>query len=302
MGDMSPNLALVWWTTIGLFVGSFLNAAIYRLPREGLRVWRPARSMCPGCGRTLTWYENIPLLSWAVQRGRCRGCAAPISWRYPFVEALTAALWLWCALETGVERWDLLAVRVVVLSGLIVATFVDFDFFEIPDEVSIGGMVLAPLASLLVPALHADSWLARELSEGGGVDRTGALLASLAGIAVGGGVLWTIAIVAERAYGKEAMGFGDVKLLAAAGGFVGPGGALAALVLASFVGAFVGLGNVVRLLLVLRRRVARRGGARSWSDSLRAARVAGQMLPFGPYLALGTALALVYWSHLRAWF
>lgn len=302
MEGVLPQLQLVWWCAIGLFVGSFLNAAIYRLPREGLSVARPARSICPACKKQLTWFENVPLLSWLVQRGRCRGCAAPISWRYPLVEALTAVLWLWVAWETGVEHWDLIAVRVLVVSGLVVATFVDFELFEIPDEVSIGGMVVAPVASFLVPALHADSWLAQELSQGAQVDRTGALLTSLIGVAVGYGVLWTVAAVAERLYGREAMGLGDVKLLGAAGGFVGPVGALAALVIASFAGALVGVANIARLLCFLRRRARVRRSERSWSRSLSAARCAGQMLPFGPYLALGTALALVYWIPMRVWF
>jgi len=302
MFDIAPALQVVWWTVIGLFVGSFLNAAIYRLPREGLSVAKPARSICPSCKKQLSWYENVPLLSWVLQAGRCRGCKASISWRYPLVEALTAALWLWIVLATGVEHWDLIAVRVLVLSGLVVATFVDFEFYEIPDEVSIGGMVIAPIASFLVPALHADSWLAQELSQGPGVDRVGALLASLIGVAVGGGVLWSVAFIAERMYGKEAMGLGDVKLLGAAGGFVGPLGALVVLVIASFVGAIVGVANIARLICFLRRRVAARGAVRSWNSSVRAARIAGQMLPFGPYLAFGTAIALVYWNHLRVWF
>lgn len=302
MGDVLPELQLVWWGVIGLFVGSFLNAAIYRLPREELSVARPVRSICPACKKQLAWFENVPLVSWVVQRGRCRGCAARISWRYPLVEALTAALWVWLAWETGVERWELIVVRVLVVSGLIVATFVDFELFEIPDEVSIGGMLVAPVLSFLVPALHADSWLALELSQGAQVDRTGALLASLAGVATGYGVLATVAALAERLYGREAMGMGDVKLLGAAGGFVGPGGALAVLVIASFAGALIGVANIARLVCFLRRRVRVRCGSRSWSSSLRAARCAGQMLPFGPYLALGTVLALVYWDYMRVWF
>lgn len=300
--DISPPLLLVWWAVMGLFVGSFLNAAIYRLPREDLSVSRPVRSICPNCKKQLAWFENIPLVSWLVQRGRCRGCAASISWRYPLVEALTSLLWLWVAWESGVEHWDLILARVLVVSGLIVATFVDFELFEIPDEVSIGGMVIAPVVSFLVPSLHTHSRLALELSSGGEVDRTGALLASLIGVAVGYSVLWTVATVAERLYGREAMGLGDVKLLGAAGGFVGPVGALVTLVLASFVGAIVGVLNIARLVCFLRRRVRARGSSRTWSDTLAAARCAGQMLPFGPYLALGTALALVYWNHLRVWF
>ena len=291
------ELELTWWTTMGLFVGSFLNVAIHRLPREDMSVSKPRRSVCPKCGRQLTWSENIPLVSWIAQRGRCRGCKAPISARYPLVEALTACAWWLCAYLTPSESWPLLTIRVTVLSGLIVATFVDFDCFEIPDEVSIGGMVLAPLASFVVPELHAATWLAQHFSNAPEVTRAGALIASLGGMAVGGGVLIAIGWLGKRVFGRDAMGFGDVKLLAAAGGFVGPGGALAALVIASFVGALAGLGNIVRFVVVLRARVAARRTQRSFARSLHAARAAGQMLPFGPYLALGTAIALLYWKH-----
>ena len=121
-------------------------------------------SHCPACGRQLTWSENVPILSWLLQRGRCRGCGGGISLRYPLVEALNCGLWLWAAFWTGDGEWGLLAIRLTVLSGLLVATFVDFDCFEIPDEVSIGGMLLAPLCALAVPALHRDTALARHFS------------------------------------------------------------------------------------------------------------------------------------------
>jgi leader peptidase (prepilin peptidase)/N-methyltransferase len=294
------ELELVWWTVMGLFVGSFLNVAIHRLPREGLGVNRPRRSFCPGCGKELGWSENVPLVSWAVQRGRCRACGWRIPFRYPLVEALTAGLWLLAATATPADERGLLLVRVAVLSGLVVATFVDFDFYEIPDEVSIGGMVLAPLLSALVPELHASTWVAQRYSEGLEVSRVGAVAGSLAGIAVGGGVLLAIGWVGERLMGREAMGLGDVKLLAAAGGFVGPGGALFALVLASFAGALAGVANIARFQCILRARARRRRSSRGFGRSLAAARSAGQMLPFGPYLALGTAIALLYWEQVAA--
>jgi leader peptidase (prepilin peptidase) / N-methyltransferase len=299
--DLPRELQILWWTVVGLFVGSFLNVAIYRLPREDMTVARPRRSQCPSCGRQLTWRENVPLLSWLVQRGRCRGCGWRIPVRYPLVEALTALAWWGVATITPEGDWPLLLVRLLVLSGLIVATFVDFDCFEIPDEVSIGGMVLAPILSFAVPELHAHTWVAKAYSDGAEVTRTAALIASLAGLVAGGGVLIAIGTLGEKLLGREAMGFGDVKLLAAAGGFVGPGGALAALVVASFVGAVAGVANIARFLCLLRRRARERSSPRRFSRSLAAARAAGQMLPFGPYLALGTALSLLYWERLSGW-
>jgi leader peptidase (prepilin peptidase)/N-methyltransferase len=300
--ELSRPLALTWWTVLGLFVGSFLNVCIHRLPKPGMSVWRPRRSHCPSCNRQLTWSENVPVLSWAVQGGRCRGCGWRIPWRYPLVEALTAALWWWTAWGTPEGEWGLLLVRLTVVSGLLVATFVDFDCFEIPDEVSIGGMVLAPLASLAIPRLHESTALAHLLGgESGDVDRLGALLGSLGGIAVGGGVLLAIGWVGKRIWGREAMGLGDVKLLAAGGGFVGPGGALFALVAASLVASVAGLGNMLRFLWLSRARARARGGRKPLMRSLKTARVVGRYLPFGPYLALGIGIALLHWNHVQRW-
>lgn len=298
MLGLSRELTTLWWGVIGLMVGSFLNVAIYRLPREGLSVTKPSRSFCPNCKRQLAWYENIPLGSWLVQRARCRGCGTRISWRYPAVELLTGALWALIG-WSNYGHTLLTLVCVLVISGLIVATFVDFDCYEIPDEVSIGGMVAAPILSLAVPELHRQSWLALHFAASGELTRIGALLACLAGMAVGGGILLAIGWAGSKAFGREAMGFGDVKLLCAAGGFVGPGGVLVALVIASFAGAFFGLANILRLFFVARRRARERGTQRELGRSLRSARTFGQMLPFGPYLALGTAITLLYWDLVK---
>ena len=294
---LSPTFWTVWTAVFGLIVGSFLNAAIYRLPREGMTLAHPRRSHCPKCGHEIRIRENIPVLSWLIQRGRCAACGGGIHWRYPFVELLTAALFVLALHQAPEGAWGLLAVWFAVLAGLVVATFVDFDFFEIPDEVSLGGMVLAPLASLAVPRLHEATWIAQRLSEGVGVDRFGALMGSLAGIAVGGGSLWLIGVLGSRAFGRDAMGFGDVKLLAAGGGFVGPGGALAALLLGAFVASFFGLANLVRFTCLSRRRSRARGGSKRFARSLQSGRVAARYLPFGPYLGMGVGFVLLDWNH-----
>ena len=220
--------------------------------------------------------------------------------RYPFVELLTGVL-LWAAAASALPEEPALAfVRTVVLAGLVVATFVDFDWFEIPDEVSIGGMVVAPVASFLVPELHAETWVAVWASDGatGGlpVDRFGALTASLAGITVGFVLLYAIGWLGSKAYGVEAMGFGDVKLLAAGGGFVGPGGALVALTVAAAAGAAIGVVLMARFFWISysRSRARNRPDA---GRSLRVARLAARYIPFGPYLALGIGIVLLYWNH-----
>jgi leader peptidase (prepilin peptidase)/N-methyltransferase len=152
-----------------------------------------------------------------------------------------------------------------------------------------------------VPQLHAATYVARTLSHGEAVDRTGALLASLAGIAVGGGVLLAIGGLGKLCFRRDAMGLGDVKLLAAAGGFVGPGGALVALILGSLVASLAGVLNVARFFCLSRSRVRRRDARRSAWRSLASARVAGRYLPFGPYLALGIGIVLLAWNSVVGW-
>ena len=295
----------IGWALCGLCVGSFLNVAIHRLPLENETVSKPRRSRCPNCRTTLGWRENVPVVSWLLLRGRCRHCGWRIPWRYPLVELLTAALFWWVATHglglppegpPSFTAIGLILVQSTVLAGLVVATFVDFDRFEIPDEISVGGMFLAPLASLCVPELHRATWVAQELSQGPGVDRGGALAGCLAGMLVGGGVIWALGWLGSRLYGRDAMGFGDVKLLAAGGGFVGPGGALVALMLASLVASLVGVGNMLRYALLVRTRARARGGAKSPLHALRVGRIAGRYLPFGPYLALGIGITLVVWN------
>jgi leader peptidase (prepilin peptidase)/N-methyltransferase len=300
--DWPTESWVILWGTLGLFIGSFLNVAIHRLPLEGETISKPARSRCPSCKTTLTWRENVPLVSWMVQRGRCRTCGWRIPWRYPLVEATNAGLWALAAWLTLPQHMGLAICWSVVFSGLLVATAVDFDRFEIPDEVSIGGILLAPVASLLVPELHAHTWIAQWMAgPGQPVGPAAAISGSLAGIVVGGGMLWLIGIAGSKAYGRDAMGFGDVKLLAAGGGFVGPGGALFALVLGSLVASIAGLANMLRFFVLLRARARSRGRKASIARQLNIARIAGRYLPFGPYLALGIGIALAAWNHVATW-
>jgi len=293
-------LQVLIWSGTGLTVGSFLNVAIHRLPLEHETVSRPRRSRCPSCRRTLTWRENVPVLSWVLQRGRCRGCGWRIPVRYPLVELLTACLWGLAAWRLPVDQWDLLIVHLLVLSGLVVSTFVDFAHFEIPDQVSIGGIVLAPFASILVPGLHDHTWIAQWATTGWEpgvpVDRLAALIGSLVGIAVGWSLLWGIGRVGSWLYGREAMGRGDMKLLAAAGGFLGPGGAVLAFMLGALAASVAGAGAMLRYFLLSRARARRRGNRRSVSMSIRVAREAGRYIPFGPYLGIGIGIALLAWN------
>jgi leader peptidase (prepilin peptidase)/N-methyltransferase len=285
------------WGLFGLVIGSFLNVVIHRLPLEDERVWRPLRSRCPQCRHELAAWENIPVLSWLLLRARCHSCRWPIPARYPLVEALNAGAWVLCGWLAPTLALGL--VYALVSSSLIVASAVDFDRFEIPDEISIGGMVVGPLCSFLVPALHESTWVTRAVSGPEGVDRVGAVIGSLAGLLVGGGSLLGVGWLGKKLFRRDAMGLGDVKLLAAGGSFVGPGAALVALFLGSVVASVIGALNLARFLCLSRSRARARGVVKRFTRSLASARIAGRYLPFGPYLGLGIGIVLLDWKDVR---
>src|SRR5271154_3741379 len=138
--------------TLGCFVGSFLNVCIYRMPL-GLSVVSPP-SHCPHCRYAIPFYLNIPLVTWLTLRGRCKNCGAPISPRYFIVELLTGLVFLACWLAFGQGSPGLAVVYCLFIAGLIVATFIDFEHFIIPDEITCGGIVVGLLVSIIRPGLH----------------------------------------------------------------------------------------------------------------------------------------------------
>jgi leader peptidase (prepilin peptidase) / N-methyltransferase len=342
----------------GALIGSFLNVCIYRIPRN-ISVASPARSFCPFCRHLIAWNENIPILSWLLLRGRCAHCHERISPRYAVVETLTAMLFATAAFlvpfPTVVSVW-------VILSILVVATFVDLEFMIIPDSVSKGGIAAGLVLSLLTPGLHKTS------------SPLFALGSSLAGAALGAAILYLIGELGKLAFGRyklilstptrfsfealpaddrrilidgepflwddhffrksdrvmvraqeakinetdyqntdltffhdrlvtgqgaipleeithlvgltnyaefprEAMGLGDVKLIAAIGTFVGWEGILFTIVAASFIGAVYGLGAIAL-------------GKRDRSSKI----------PFGPYLAVGAVIWLFWGNFLESWY
>lgn len=297
--DRLPWLAAVF----GLFVGSFLCVVVHRYPIPDQSPSHPRRSSCPECGHVLVWWENIPVISWLILRRRCRACRVLIPARYPLMELVTALVWWVVASVTPEGELLLLGVHLLVASALLTASFVDLDCFEIPDSISIGGMILAPVAAGLIPQLHANTWVAQWISGGWEVSRGASIGAALIGMAAGGGILLLIGRLGSRAFGQDAMGLGDVKLLAAGGGFIGPGGVLVALLLASVSASVIGVANLLRFYCLARKRDRQRKRQRGPAKTWRSARIAGQYLPFGPHLALGVALVLLFWEpHLAAWF
>jgi len=247
-------MSLVIAALFGLVVGSFLNVCIYRLPLDQSIVW-PA-SHCTTCGRALAWYENIPVASYLALRGRCRSCGEHISLVYPIVESVTAAAF--AILFWAFGPTPLFAVRVVFACAMIVLFVIDLQHQILPNEITLPGIVVGLIASAFVEPGWRD-----------------ALIGALAG----GGSLWLIAWGYERLRHREGLGFGDVKMLAMIGAFLGWKLMLLTLVFASFAG------SVVAGLLML-------AGRADWQSKL----------PLGTFLALGAVPVSVIGSAIVNWY
>lgn len=240
----------------GACIGSFLNVCVYRIPLD-LSLNKPRRSFCPTCKASIAWYDNIPLVSYFLLRGRCRHCHASISPRYVVVELVTAVLFLLVWLKYG---WSpLTLIYLFMVAGLIVATFVDLEHLIIPDRISLGGMPVGLFLSALFPLLHgADHPL------------TGFMRSGI-GLLAGFGILWLVATLGKMAFKKDAMGFGDVKLLGAIGAFVGWHGVLFTIMISSLAGSVIGLSFIF-------------SGKKEWQSRI----------PYGPYLALAAVIWILW--------
>ena len=173
----------------GSMIGSFLNVCIYRMPL-GLSVVSPP-SHCPHCKYSIPWFLNVPLATWLSLGGKCRNCGAPISPRYFLVEFLTALLFLGCWVRFGHASAWVAVVMGIFLAGLVTATFIDFEHYIIPDEITIGGMVVGVLVSLLLPSLHERA----VFTEG--------LIQSVIGLAVGGGLVYGVLRAGKLLFGRQ---------------------------------------------------------------------------------------------------
>jgi len=260
---------LVLCGVVGAMFGSFLNVVIHRLPERQSLV-RPG-SHCPHCETPISWYDNIPVLSWLILGGKCRHCKAGISPRYLGVELLTAGLTVlvaWLLLTRPAEpRWGLFLACVLLTYALIPVTFIDLKLRIIPDRITKPGMVIAPLISVLVPELHRLSPLTDTFSELGDKPRVVALLVCLAGMAAGVGSIWFMGFLGRLLFRKDAMGLGDLKLMGMVGGFIGPVGVLMAILIGCVLGSVIGL-----IAYVFTR---------------------SSYIPFGPFLSAGTLLVLL---------
>ncbi len=235
----------------GLLIGSFLNVVIHRLPKDESVV--TPRSRCPVCQTPIAAYDNIPMLSFLLLRGRCRACGHPISWRYPLVEALTALLFAFTVQQFGASLET--AVLLLFLCGLIVVTFIDLDLQIIPNVVTLPGIPLGLAAGLLFG--------------------NPPFLDRLLGTLTGAGFLYLVLFYGSVLYGQDAMGEGDLNLIALIGAFLGWRGVVVTMLLGCLSGSVVGL------TLIALGRLHRR-----------------QHIPFGPFLALGAVIALFWGDRL----
>lgn len=251
---MTGLVALALAAVSGAAVGSFLNVCIYRLPR-GRSIVSPA-SACTTCRRPLSWYENVPVASWLALGGRCRTCHQRISAQYPIVEAVAAAMFAaaWWFYGPG----PLLVSRLLFGCALIVLFAIDLEHHLLPNAVTVPGI----LAGFAFSLWTGPGWIS-----------------SLAGIALGAGILLFVSEAYYRLRHEEGLGMGDVKMLAMIGAFVGWKLTLVALMMASFAGSLVGLALIA----------TRRGSLK-------------HALPFGTFLALGAAAAATVGPGLLAWY
>ena len=269
--DIGPGLVAAFAAILGLLIGSFLNVVIYRVPRMMERQWaaecaelngapvQPAekfnlltpRSRCSSCGHLIRWYENIPVLSYVFLRGKCSACRAPYGMRYPLVEAVTGALFFFCAWRWG---WTMTALAWCGFSAALLAlAVIDWDTTLLPDDMTL------PLlwAGLIAAAMQWNP----------AVGLSSALWGAVAGYLS----LWAVYWAFKLATGKEGMGYGDFKLFAALGAWFGWTALVPMILMASVIGAAIGI-------------------AMKFSSGLRE----GGYVPFGPFLAGAGFTAMIF--------
>ena len=307
-GDIPQWIVLPWLFVVGATIGSFLNVCIYRLPQHE-RLWDAFThlgnppSSCPFCKQRIRWYDNVPIFGWLWLAGRCRVCRHSIPIRYALIEFLNGALFVLLyvmivpagftakiedsclytslgplaasQLTRADQIWavNLQYVYYLVLAeALLVATFIDFDLQIIPDSVTLPGAIIGFGGALLFPRLwltpvwfdgRVPAWIAAS-------PWLHAVAVSVAGIVMGGGMIWLVRIVGGRILRREAMGFGDVTLMAMVGSYVG--------------------WQATLLIFFIAPLCALIGVALQWFSRR------DYSLPYGPYLSLATLIVLLRWQ------
>lgn len=252
-------LVIGWVALVGAMVGSFLNVVIYRVPVRRSIVFPGSR--CGSCESPIRWFDNMPVLSWLVLGGRCRRCGVGISVRYACVEALTSVAFVAVLLRFGVAPHT--PVYAAFTAAMIAVSFIDADHRIIPDSISKGGIVAGLLVALVLPAVPGSLLPVSAAS-------------AFAGAVLGYVSLLLVAIIGKLVFRQEAMGLGDVKLLAMIGAFLGPLSFLVVWIVAPTGGALFGVLSSLR----------------------RGRRIRGSTMPFGPFLAMGAVGYLLGGSDL----
>ncbi|MFN2563797.1 MAG: A24 family peptidase [Gemmatimonadaceae bacterium] len=275
---------------VGACVGSFLNVCVARWPRE-LSVIRPG-SRCPTCGHRLRWYENIPLASWIVLRGRCRCCREPISFQYPAVELAVALGWVAAVWQLGPT---LEALRVAVFgTTLLGIAITDARHYLIPDGFTLFGLLWILATSLVGFFLIEPSHFATPYD-------------ALIGACTGAGMIAIVGWLGEVALRREAMGLGDVTLMAFVGAAVGPARALVTVFIGATLAAAVFIGVVYPLIALTRRSRPQRRGSQQTELALggrngsAASPLDAPLVPFGVFLAPAAMLTLLWGDALLSW-
>jgi leader peptidase (prepilin peptidase)/N-methyltransferase len=303
---VDPALAVAIFM-MGLAFGSFLNVCVYRLPLD-LSVVHP-RSACPGCQQPIHFYDNVPVLSWLILGGRCRNCKARISPRYMVVELLTGAIFLACYAHFGLTLATLKYCAFgFLLLGLI---FTDAETQLLPDKLTLTGLGLGLVFSLFVPVNDLVSQLLPgviSLPVSSDISwHLLSLLDALLGAAAGASFIYGAGAIYLRARGVEGMGFGDVKLMAMVGAFLGLKLTVFTLFTASIAGSLFGLSTVAAVWIKRTRRRMRRhhesGGAarrRAWESATIALR--RHQMPFGVFLGGMAMVALFFGNRFLHWY
>jgi leader peptidase (prepilin peptidase)/N-methyltransferase len=276
-----PLFGYIAAAVFGAIIGSFLNVVIHRVPLEESIVFPNSR--CPTCGGVIAFYDNIPVLSYAILRAKCRHCKEHISFRYPAVELLTAALFAGVAWHAGLTA--ALPFDLVFASALLALVFIDAEHMILPNVITYPGIVFAVVARVAIPLLtgtpHFDDL--PSLSHGALGDTplwVTSLAGALIGALLGGGSLWLMGWTWEKLRGIEAMGLGDVKMMFMVGAYLG----WRLTILTIFVGVLSG--SIIGIFLMARH------GQRNMQ----------MLLPFGVFLGLGAIAALLFGAPVVEWY
>jgi len=265
----------------GAAIGSFLNVVIHRVPNEQSIVF--PNSACPKCGESIKPYDNIPILSWLILRGKCRNCQVSISARYPAVELLTALTFVLVYWQIGADPF--LPAALVFVAAIIALIFIDSEHMILPNVITYPLFVFAVIVRVVYPMVFGASaftdlavWPISQLPAWPtlALSLSGALLGAL----VGGGFLWLVGEAWKRFRGVDAMGLGDVKMMAAVGALLGWRLTLLSIFLGAFSGALIGG------VLVMRQKD----------------RDLQMQIPFGIFLGIGSIISMLFGERLISWY